>query len=114
MLRGGRGAHAGAPHGRRRRDLVPGDRPAAPNSGAVDDRSGAVVSRQRFVITLTGEMDQRLCAEFEDLEVTLARGVTRLQVLSPDPSVLHGVLHRIEVLGLEVLDVRPVGEGLPW
>ncbi len=66
-----------------------------------------------FVITVTGEMDRRLRDAFEDVEVTVARGVTRLQVVSPDPSVLHGVLHRVDVLGLEVLDVRPAVDAPP-
>jgi hypothetical protein len=65
------------------------------------------VSGHVFVITLAGEVDGPLREAFEDVEVTICRGVTRLQVVSPDPSVLHGVLHRVHVLGLEVLDVRP-------
>jgi hypothetical protein len=71
------------------------------------------VSGAGFVITLTGEMDQRLREAFEDVAVSVDRGVTRLHVVSPDPSVLHGLLHRVDVLGLEVLDVRPVIDAPP-
>jgi hypothetical protein len=68
------------------------------------------VSAQVFVITVTGEMDRPLRDEFEDVELTVSQGVTRLLVVSPDPSVLHGVLHRIEALGLELLAVHLADE----
>ena len=42
--------------------------------------------------------------------VTVANGVSRLRVTCPDPSVLHGILHRIDAYGLELLDVRPIDE----
>ena len=71
------------------------------------------MSRQVFVITVTGEMDERLRKEFEDLEIAIEHGVTRLRVVSVDPSVLHGVLNRIDLLGLELLDVHQVDEGSP-
>ena len=64
-----------------------------------------------IVITVTGEMDESLRGEFEDVELFVDRGVTRLRVVSADPSVLHGVLHRVETFGLELLDVRQVEEG---
>ena len=72
------------------------------------------MSRQVFVVTVTGELDRQLREEFEDVEVTVGRGVTHLHVVSPDPSVLHGVLHRVELLGLELLDVRPAAPVTPW
>lgn len=71
------------------------------------------MSRQVFVITVTGEMDERLREEFEDVEITVDHSVTRLRIVSFDPSVLHGVLNRIEALGLELLDVHPVDSGSP-
>jgi hypothetical protein len=69
------------------------------------------MSRQAFVITVTGEMVPTLLEEFEDVETTVARGVTRLRIAGPDPSMLHGVLHRIDALGCEVLDVQHVEVG---
>jgi hypothetical protein len=71
------------------------------------------VSRRDFVITVTGEMDDRLREEFEDAEISTEHGVTRLRVASVDASVLHGVLNRIASFGLELLDVRQVDEGSP-
>jgi hypothetical protein len=71
------------------------------------------VSRQDFVITVTGEMDQRLLDEFADVEVAVEHGVTRLRVVCVDASVLHGVLIRIDAFGLELLDVRQVDDRRP-
>lgn len=71
------------------------------------------MSRQVFVITVTGEMDEALREQFDDVEVTVAHGVSRLCAMCPDPSVLHGLLNRVDALGLELLDVRPIDEMPP-
>ena len=71
------------------------------------------MSRQVFVITVTGEMDQSLRDEFADVGVVVDHGVTRLRLVSTDPAALHGVLNRITALGLELLDVHQVEEGSP-
>jgi hypothetical protein len=68
------------------------------------------MSRPVYVITVTGEMDEVLREQFDDVDVTIEHGVTRLRVICPDPSVLHGLLHRVDALGLELLDVRPTDE----
>jgi hypothetical protein len=68
------------------------------------------MSGRVYVITVTGEMDEVLREQFDDVEVTVEHGVTRLGTLSPDPSMLHGLLHRVEALGLELLDVRPIDD----
>jgi hypothetical protein len=60
------------------------------------------VSHSGVVITVAGEMSSALRAEFDDVEVSVARGVTRLR-LGGDPSAVHGVIHRLESLGLELL-----------
>ena len=39
--------------------------------------------------------------------------MTRLRLVSADPSALHGLLNRIAALGLELLDVHKVEEGSP-
>jgi hypothetical protein len=68
------------------------------------------MSREVFVISVTGEMNEALREQFDDVDVTVERGVSRLRVMCPDSSVLHGVLNRIDALGLEVIDVRPIAE----
>ena len=84
--------------------------PNASGCGSVGpgDSCGVRVSRQLFVITVTGEMDQQLREQFEDVELSVDHSVTRLHVTALDTSGLHGLLHRIEALGLELLDVDPV------
>jgi hypothetical protein len=66
------------------------------------------MSSRTMIITVTGEMDVALRDAFADVDITSARGVTQLRFSRPDASMLHGVLARIEALGLEVLDVHPV------
>jgi hypothetical protein len=68
------------------------------------------VTREVFVISVTGELDEVLREQFDDFDVTVEHGVSRVRVDCPDSSVLHGVLHRIEALGLELIDVRPIDE----
>ena len=66
------------------------------------------MSSRAFVVTVTGELDQALRDEFEDVDVVVANSVTRIRLAGADPAMLHGLLHRIEGLGLEVLCVEPV------
>jgi hypothetical protein len=65
-----------------------------------------VVTGEVFVISVTGEMSAALREQFDDLDVTIERGVSRVRVVGPDSSALHGVLNRIDGLGLELIDVR--------
>lgn len=61
------------------------------------------MSEHVYVITVAGEMDDRLRAEFEDFEIVTSHSVTQIRFVSADPAVVHGVLHHIEELGLELL-----------
>ena len=82
-------------------------------SPSAEEGAGAPVSRQDVVITVKGEMDEPLRGEFEDVDLSVDHGVTRLRVVAADSSLLHGVLHRIDALGLELLDVHHVDPGSP-
>jgi hypothetical protein len=64
-----------------------------------------------FMITVTGEMDEALRDQFDDVEITVGHGVSRLRVRSADAAVLHGVLHRLEALRLELREVRSIEDG---
>jgi hypothetical protein len=70
-----------------------------------------VVTPKVFVITVAGAMDARLRAHFDDVDVTVEHSLTRLRVICPDSSVLHGIVRRIEVLDLELLDLQPGDPG---
>lgn len=68
------------------------------------------MSRHVFEISVKGEMGRLFRAEFEDVVITTDHSVTRLWVVSPDASALHGILDRIASSGLELLDVRAVDD----
>jgi hypothetical protein len=68
------------------------------------------VTRKEFVVSVTGEMSEALREQFDDVDVTVEHGVSRLRVNCPDSAVLHGVLNRIDALGLELIDVRTIDE----
>jgi hypothetical protein len=60
-----------------------------------------------YVLTLKGQPGELLRAAFDDVDVSSAPGVTVLSA-ELDQSGLHGLLDRIEDLGLELLDMRLV------
>jgi hypothetical protein len=61
-----------------------------------------------FEVGVKGEMSAGLCAEFADVDIRLDHGVTRLRLTSADDARLHGILDRLDSLGLELLDVHRV------
>jgi hypothetical protein len=63
------------------------------------------MKRGVVVITVAGEMSAALRSEFDDVEITVACGVTRIGVPG-DPSWVHGIIHRLELLDLELIDVQ--------
>ena len=63
-----------------------------------------------FVISVTGEMDEMLREQFDDVDVMVDHGVSRMRVMCPDSSLLHGLLHRIDAHGLDLIDVRSIDE----
>jgi hypothetical protein len=66
------------------------------------------VTARNYEIVVTGEFGRRHCAAFEDLEVSVSSGQTRLSGILPDRAALYGVLRRLEDLGLEIVDIRSV------
>jgi hypothetical protein len=69
------------------------------------------MSRRTVMITVAGEMSGALCGHFDDLEVALGHSVTHIRVAGADPSMVNGVIHRVEALGLELLDVQGEDDG---
>jgi hypothetical protein len=69
------------------------------------------MSRRTVVITVAGEMSAALRGHFDDLETSLGHSVTHIRVASGDPSMVNGVIHRVEALGLELLDVQGEDDG---
>jgi hypothetical protein len=63
-----------------------------------------------YELTLKGQPGELLRAAFDDVVVSSAPGVTVLSAELDQPA-LHGLLARIEDLGLELLDMRLVTDG---
>ena len=60
----------------------------------------------RFEIHVSGCLGERLLAAFPEFHAETFERVTVLVGDLPDQAALHGVLSRIESLGLELLEVR--------
>ncbi len=69
-------------------------------------RSDGPGSSGQLIVTVAGEMSPSLREEFEDIDVEVGHGVTRLRLAKADAATLHGILHRLESFDLEVLEVR--------
>ena len=63
-----------------------------------------------YELTVKGQPGELLRAAFEDVVVSSGPGVTILSADLDQPA-LHGLLARIEELGLELLDMRLVTDG---
>jgi hypothetical protein len=61
-----------------------------------------------YEITFKGEAGARIRAAFEGLDISAMHGVTVLKGDLPDQAALHGIINRVEALGLELVDVRMV------
>jgi len=59
-----------------------------------------------YVITVRGVAGPWVRGVFDDTEVTVAGDTTVLRRAGADQAALHGLLRRIQDLGLEILDVR--------
>jgi hypothetical protein len=68
----------------------------------MDDHSNPT----RYEIHVRGLLSERLLGAFPELEARTRNHETLLTGALPDQSALHGVLNRIEALGLELLEVR--------
>jgi hypothetical protein len=68
------------------------------------------VPQHRYAIRLRGRLTPTLLAEFEDLQMSSAIAPVETLLEGPviDDAALHGILRRIEALGLELVEVRRV------
>jgi hypothetical protein len=69
------------------------------------------VSQYRYEIRLKGRLTRPLAAEFEHQHLKTAVAPVETVVEGPlDDAALHGLLRRIEALGLELIEVRRVDD----
>jgi hypothetical protein len=64
-----------------------------------------------YQIRIRGVLSERLLRAFPGLEAQTRGGQTVLAGALPDQAALHGVLDRIEALGLSLLEVRSGAPG---
>ena len=64
--------------------------------------------KKAYRIVVRAEIGERFAAAFEEMEVRIAEGRTIITGEVVDQSHLHGILDRINALGLELLSIQPV------
>jgi hypothetical protein len=74
---------------------------------AVDVQS---VKPSRYEFRVRGRLAERLLSSFEGFDAEIQPVETILSGEVEDQAALHGVLEQIEVLGLELVEVRQVDE----
>ncbi|MGH2855459.1 MAG: hypothetical protein ACRDLF_14845 [Solirubrobacteraceae bacterium] len=63
-----------------------------------------------YEIRIKGGMSEQLLAAFEGMESTVHSAETVLRGPALDQAALHGVLDRVQALGLELIEVRRLSE----
>ena len=63
--------------------------------------------RTRYRVVVNEELDERYASAFEGMRVDSAEGQTVISGTITDQSHLHGLLERIDALGLELISVEP-------
>ena len=63
--------------------------------------------RTRYRVVVREELDERYASAFEGMRVDSADGRTVISGTIRDKSHLHGLLERIDALGLELISVEP-------
>jgi hypothetical protein len=63
-----------------------------------------------YEIRIKGGMSDQLLAAFEGMESTVQSAETVLRGPAVDQAALHGLLDRVQALGLELIEVRRLSE----
>jgi len=66
--------------------------------------------RTRYRVVVREELDERYASAFEGMHLESADGRTVITGTITDRSHLHGLLERIDALGLELVSVEPQAE----
>jgi hypothetical protein len=71
------------------------------------------MSGERYEIRVKGTIGEPLLEGFEGLDARVRPAETILRGPVTDQPALHGILDRIQALGLELIEVRRVDDPLP-
>jgi hypothetical protein len=69
-----------------------------------------MVASTDYEIRIKGRLSDSLCGAFEDFTAAVKPAETVMRGEVRDQAELHGVLDRIQLLGLELIEVRRIGE----
>jgi hypothetical protein len=69
------------------------------------------VPEAHYEIRIRGRVSQTVLATFDHMESTVEQVETILHGPVRDQAELHGLLHRVQALGLELVEVRRLPEG---
>jgi hypothetical protein len=68
------------------------------------------MSEAEYRLVVQGELDPRYASLFENMDMRQVSGTTVLTGTVIDQAHLHGLIERIEELGLELLEVQQVSQ----
>jgi hypothetical protein len=68
------------------------------------------MSVRTYEITFAGQAVPAVVDAFDDFEVTVDKTSTTMRGRLVDQAALHGAIDRVRALGLELLEVKVVGE----
>jgi hypothetical protein len=71
------------------------------------------VAPASYEIRIKGKVGDPLLASFGDLDASIKPAETVLRGVIVDQAALHGLLDRIQALGLELIEIRQVQEPDP-
>jgi hypothetical protein len=71
---------------------------------------GEPVQSNRYEFRIRGRLGERLLSSFGGFDAEVLPPETILRGSVEDQAALHGVLQQIEALGLELVEVRQVGD----
>jgi hypothetical protein len=69
-----------------------------------------IVVAMQYEIRVRGTVGPALLESFERLDSQVEASETRLRGPVEDQAELHGILHRIEAVGLELIEVRRLAD----
>jgi hypothetical protein len=72
------------------------------------ERVWRLVTARTYEIVIAGEAVPAIVDAFDGYEVALGNGCTTVRAEQIDQAALHGAIARLQSLGLELLEVRPV------
>jgi hypothetical protein len=70
--------------------------------------AGRYVTPAAYEIRIKGRLSDSLCGAFEEFSVAVRPAETIMRGELRDQSELHGVLDEIQLLGLELIEVRQI------